>query len=84
MDSARELARLRQRLRELVARRGDELLGGARVVPDAALDQRELESQRHEALLGAVVQVALDPAPLGGSRCDEPLPRRLQLGEPCL
>ena len=42
----------------------------------------ELQRQRDEALLGAVVQVALDPAPLGVRRGDQPLPRRLQLGEP--
>ena len=81
MDSPRELTQLGQRLRELVAGAGHELLGVARVVADAALDQRELQRQRDEALLGTVVQVALDPAPLGVRRGDQPLPRRLQLGE---
>ena len=62
----------------------DELLGVVRVLADPALDQRELQGEGHQPLLGAVVQVALDPAPLGVARGDDALAGRLQLGQPGL
>jgi hypothetical protein len=44
------------------------------------LDQAQLEAERDQSLLGAVVQVALDPAPgvVGGG--DDPGPGRGELG----
>ena len=63
-----------QRLGELVAGESHELLGVARVVPDAPLDQRQLQGQRDQPLLGAVVEVALDATPLGVGCGHEPRP----------
>ena len=40
---------------------------------------REVDAQRHEALLGAVVQVALDAPPLGVAGLEDPLARGAQL-----
>src|SRR4051794_41830416 len=82
MDSARELAQLLQRLRELVAGRADELLRERWVVADAALDHPQLERDRDESLLRAVVEVALEPAPLRVAGGDDALARGAQLGEP--
>ena len=84
VDAAGQLAQLGQGQRELVARGGHQLLGVARVVPDPALDQRQLQGQRDQALLRAVVQVALDAAPLGVGRGDDALAGGLQLGQPGL
>ena len=44
--------------------------------------QPELQRQRDEALLGAVVEVALEAAALAHRDLDEPRPRRLQLLDP--
>ena len=82
MDAAGELAQLLQRLGQLVARGAHELLGLLRVATDLAPDQRELQRERDQPLLGAVVQVALDAAPLGVGRGDDALAGGLQLGEP--
>ena len=46
------------------------------------LQQPQLERERDEPLLGAVVEVALEPPALGVARRDDPLARGLQLGEP--
>ena len=78
VEPARELAQLGHRQRELVARRRHELLR-RRVVVDAALQQAQLERDRDEPLLGAVVEVALEPAALGVARRHDPLARRPQL-----
>ena len=80
VDAARELAQLCHRLRELVARGRDELLR-RRVVAEAVAEQPELQRDRDEPLLGTVVQVALQPPPLGVAGGDDPLARGLQLGE---
>ena len=44
--------------------------------------RRELQLQRYQVLLRAVVQVALDPAPLGVLRRDQALPGHRQLFQP--
>jgi len=62
MDPARELAQLLECLRELF-RRLLERRAYLRVVSDAARREPQVERQRDEALLRAVVQVALEPAP---------------------
>ena len=47
----------------------------------STLDQRaELHAERHQPLLGAVVEVALDPPPGGVLGGDDPARGRLQLG----
>ena len=84
MDPAGELAQLLQGLGQLAARAGDELLGLAGVAADPALDERELQGQGDQPLLGTVVEVALDAPSLGVGGGDDPLPGRLQLGEPGL
>ena len=83
MDAAGELAQLRERVRELVARGRHELLRG-RVVADPVLEQPELQRDPDEPLLGAVVQVALEPPPLRVAGRDDPLARGLQLDQPRL
>jgi len=64
MEAARELAQLGERQGELLARGRDEVL--ARLVAgDAVLQEPELERDPDETLLGAVVEVALQPPALG-------------------
>ena len=41
----------------------------------------QLQGERHEALLGAVVEIALDPSPLLVRGCDEPRARILHHGQ---
>src|SRR3954453_21021514 len=82
VDAARQLAELLERGGELVARRRRELLGLRRVAPDAGPDQAQLQRQRDEALLGAVVEVPLELAARGVARRDDALSRRLDLGKP--
>ena len=73
VDPARELAQLRERTRQLVARGRDQRLRRRRVAPDVGLDEPQLHRQRDQTLLGAVVEVALEPAPLGVARGDDAL-----------
>ena len=55
---------------------------GRRVVADAALEEAQLEREGDEALLGAVVEVALQAPALGVARRDDALARGLHLGQP--
>ena len=73
VDAARELAQLPERLGELVAGGRDQRLGRRRVAADVGLDQPELQGEGDQPLLGAVVQVALEPPPLGVAGRDDPL-----------
>ena len=71
--------------RELVARAGHERLGRCRVAADVGADQPQLHGERDEPLLRAVVQVALQPPPLGVAGGDDaagatPAPRQPRLG----
>ena len=72
MEAAHELADLLERERELGLRRVDQLRHLGRIGLEAALDQVQMERDGHEPLLGAVVQVALDAAPLGVAGGDDP------------
>ena len=81
MDPARQLAQLRERLGELVARLVTSS-AAAGSSPDPVLQQPQLQRDRHEPLLRAVVQVALEPAALRVAGGDDPLARCLQLVEP--
>ena len=81
MDPACELSQLLQRLGELVDGRADQLLRERWVFADAALDHPQLQRDRDESLLRAVVQVALEPAPLCVAGGDDALARGAQLGE---
>ena len=60
MDAARQLAQLGERGGELVGDRVDGL-GGRLVAVELGLQQPQVQRQRDELLLGAVVEVALDP-----------------------
>ena len=84
MDAARQLPQLLERARQLVAGRGDEQLGGGRVGVDPAPRQPQLQGERDEPLLRAVVQVALDPAALGVPGRHQALARGAQLREALL
>ena len=80
MDPLGELAELPQRLLELDLALGEELL--ARRV-DVAAEELEPHAEREEPLLGAVVQIALEPPPLLVAGADDPGPRLSQLVELC-
>jgi hypothetical protein len=64
VDAARELAQLLDGLGRLHAGAGHERGSGGGVLLELGLDDAEQHVERHEALLGAVVQVALDAAAL--------------------
>ena len=80
VDAARELAQLLQRERELLRR---VRRGSRRRAPgserELALREAERERERDEPLLRAVVQVPLEPPPLGVGRLDEPHARAAEL-----
>ena len=84
MDSARELAQLLERLRELIAGRLHQPLRQCGVGLDAALDHLQLERHADEPLLCAVMEVALQPPPFGVTGGDDALARGPQLREPIL
>ena len=65
-DAADEAAQLGQGLLGLGAGLEDQLLRGRRVRVDALARQAQVDRQHHQPLLGAVVEVALDPAQLAG------------------
>ena len=80
MDAARELAQLVEALGELLLR----AWRAARARPAGsfssfALDQPQVERERDEPLLRAVVQVALEPPALGVAGLDDARARRRQL-----
>ena len=77
MDAAREVAQLLERGARLRLRLVDELQRHAvGVVAQALAGHAELEAEGDEALLRAVVQVALDAAALGVGGGDDPAPVR--------
>ena len=74
VEAARELAQLPERQGQLSARGRHQLLGRRRVAADVGLDQPQLQGEGDQPLLRAVVQVALEPAPLGVAGRDQALP----------
>ena len=80
MDAARELAQLGERDRELLADLVDR--AGEPGVDQPRLEHPQVERERDELLLGAVVQVALDPAARVVGGLDDPQPRDPQLLDP--
>ena len=71
MDSLRELSRLLERLLHVAPHLFEQRLGSCRVglrQPDREL---EVDRERDQVLLHAVVQLAFDPAPVGVGREDE-------------
>ena len=65
MDAARQLAQLAERLAQLLAGAVEQRGGGGGVVLELGAGQLHLQRERDEALLRAVVQVALQAAALG-------------------
>ena len=82
VDAVGQLAQLRERERERFAGLAHERSGRRRLARELCLEQPERHRDRDEPLLGAVVEVALDPPPLGVGRLDQPRARRLQLDQP--
>ena len=79
MDPAGELTELLQAERELVARLRDQLRRGCRIVGQPRLGNAKPERERDQTLLRAVVEVPLQPPPLGVAGLDDARPRRRQL-----
>ena len=79
MDAARELAQLRERVRELLAGGAEDLVGAVGVVPKPRLREPERERERDEPLLRAVVQVPLEPPALVVAGFDDARARGAQL-----
>ena len=75
-----QLTQLGQRQRQRLTRVAHERLGHS-LGWQFRLQQTQRHRDRDQALLCPVVQVALDPPPLGVGRLDEPRPRRLQLDQ---
>ena len=80
METVRELTQLGERLRQLFPGRCQQLLGRGGIGVDAGLREPERDRKRHEPLLRAVVQVALDPPSGGIARLQDPRARELELG----
>src|SRR5204863_9805998 len=64
VDAVREVAKVLHRLLNRRPELADNCLCALRVGVDEPADRAEICLQRDEMLLGAVVQVALDPAPV--------------------
>src|SRR5207247_2028741 len=79
MDAARQRAELLERLRELVRGGVEEGRGVLRIRRQLRLGEPESEGKRDEALLRAVVEVALEAAALGVAGLQEALARMPEL-----
>jgi hypothetical protein len=79
MDPTSELTELLEPEGQLVARLRDQRRSGRRVFRQLRLGDAQPEREGDQALLRAVVEVPLEPAPLGVSRLDDACPRRRQL-----
>ena len=82
MHAADQVPQLGQGRLGLDVRLVEEDPGALGVVAELRLGPAELHRQRDQPLLGAVVQVALDPPPLGLGRVHHPLAADLELGDP--
>ena len=71
MEAARELAQLLEGERKLLPRPAEDRRRRVGIAPELGLGEPEGERERDEALLGAVVEVPLEPPPLGVGRVDE-------------
>ena len=79
MDAARQLAQLLDRELGLLAGLGDQLGRARRIALELRLGEPEREGHGDETLLGAVVEIALDPPALGVGGVDDALPRVAQV-----
>ena len=73
MDAARELAQLPDRVLRLLARLGEQPRGARGIRRELRLGEPERDGDGDHPLLGAVVQVALDPPALGVGRFEDAL-----------
>ena len=71
MDATRELAELSERLVELGVRFFHESFRRGGVLSETRLDETQLDGQGDESLLGAVVQIALEPSAFGVACLDD-------------
>ena len=78
MDAAGQLAQLLDGELRLLAGLGDQPRGPRRVLLELRLGEAERDGDGDHALLRAIVQVPLDPAPLGVGGVDDPLLRGAQ------
>jgi hypothetical protein len=83
VDPAGELAQLVQGGAELGVRLGEEVGGAVCVRAELRAGELEREAEREQPLLGAAVEVALEPSPLLIAGTDDARPRGAQLGELC-
>ena len=79
VDAVGQVAELLDGVLHGLAERVEHLGGGFGVVGEDVLGEAEVHRQRHQVLLGAVVEVALDLAPLGVSGRDDAGPRGAQV-----
>ena len=82
MQTARQLAQLVERERQLLTGVFEQRASGRGVLVQLVQRDAEAERQRDDPLLCAVVQVALEPAPLDVAGGDDARPRRGELLEP--
>ena len=82
MEPAAELAQLTDRALDLLASAADQLLGGFGVGVDVVGRHPEVEADRNELLLDAVVKVALDSASLARHRVEDVLALDREVGDP--
>ena len=82
VDAAHQLAQLHQGLLGLGMGMVDEVAGALGIGGELGLGAAELHGHRDQALLGAVVEVALDPEALGLGGAHHPGPAVLELGDP--
>ena len=76
----REAPQFVRRLPDVGAELGQDLPDLVIVAFGQLESQAQLDRQGGEPLLGAIVEVALDPAPLAVGRRHDPRPRRLEFG----
>ena len=77
-DAADQVANLGQGLARLLLAVGEQLLRGGRIGVDPFAGEAEVDGQQHEPLLGAVVQVALDPVELARLDVEDGRPALLE------
>ncbi len=81
MDPTSELTELLEPERQLVARLRDQLRRGRRVLGEPRPGDAKPERERDQPLLRTVVEVPLEPPPLGVAGLDDARTRRRQLLE---
>jgi len=74
VQAARDLAQLGERRRQLVAGARERCVRLLRVLVDQPVGDPDPDGERDEPLLGAVVEVALEPPPLGVAGGDDARP----------